>query len=199
MARAAAYTAALGSRCMNHTLLFNMERGLELPVVDQTFCRRNFARLWDHAIGTSIEVPPCETDAREAFKMGNDIQLAEVPRGWGFGTVLTYQAEEYLTAAKNHVRYNFRKRLYGVTIRRLKRGWSTELQENLQVLKLEDFQQKNVLKGLTAVVVNALMDQQHTTEVYQEQDGEKETDFQLVASELADDITAIRNQFMPND
>ena len=114
------------------------------------------------------------------------------------------------------MKLNFRKRLYGVTIRRLKQGWSTELQEKLQVLKLEDFQQKNVLKGLTEVVVKALMDQQQTEEgflvheqVYElmndnlqthaEDLREKETDFQLVARELADDITEIRNTFMPND
>ena len=73
-----------------------------------------------------------------------------------------------------------------------------------------------MLKGLTEVVVKALMDQQQTEEgflvheqVYElmndilqthaEDLREKETDFQRVASELADDITEIRNTFMPND
>ena len=84
MVRAAAYTAAMGSRYMNFLLLHIIERGQSPPVVDQTFCRRNMARFWDNSDHRSTDVKEYEAAAFAAFSMDNDIPQATVHKGWGF-------------------------------------------------------------------------------------------------------------------
>ncbi|MCA9182263.1 MAG: hypothetical protein KDA51_12445, partial [Planctomycetales bacterium] len=112
-----------GSRLVNLLLVDLAERGQPLPNVTLTFIRRCFARCW-------AEAQPGRQDAdgaliehawrlhRPAPELSGTPALASFPRGGGFGQILTYAAQDYLTTCQNHVRLNFWRRFSDVLRRR---------------------------------------------------------------------------------
>jgi hypothetical protein len=85
-------------------------------VVDVTFLRRIFARLWNE----SNQPTPADALLDSVFQLyrnGSLVPLASYPRGGGFVEMLDYLASSYLVECRNHVVGNFHKRFYGMVRR----------------------------------------------------------------------------------
>ncbi len=210
LVNAATHTAVLGSRYLNHLVMHNIEHKLQLPVVNQSLIRRMFARFWAEARSPSRRVEAGEEDADRAWVAANNDPPRATTGCGGFSTVLDYQARTHLTACHNHVKLNFRKRLFGVIFRRLQR-WSLECDG----INLQLYQFGKTVKALTALVVNALMqreEEQEAEDVYCEQvreiltkqheelaEEKIESDSKLLARTIVSWMTETREKFLAHD
>ena len=132
--RAITQISAEGSRFLNFILLRRLRDSLPLPTIDSTFVRRVFSRIWAEAGGWRRTRDPGRDDQHrlvidqawnEYSPARGDLPLASFPGG-GFAQILQYAVNSYLVNARQHVRGNFYKRLFGHACRRL-----VELREEL--------------------------------------------------------------------